>query len=278
MATVKKRQKRAPVQLFPTNAQKAYTSALIAIVNNVERLIKTHVFPQIDPILNQARLHRPTTDAIKTDYFSDQIEQSINKAESEIDSLHPDSQLEKTAFSVALLIVTHNKREVTKVLSAIKGIAVQDVFLVEPFLDTEVSLFVKQNIKLIKTIPNQLFRETEGIVFRGIQQGLSHTTIKKHLAERIEINRNRAKLIARDQTGKLNAQLTQLRQQSVGVKRYIWRTVGDERVRGNPVGRYSGATPSHFSREGKTFKWASPPNDGHPGQPIQCRCYAEPIL
>lgn len=278
MATVKKRQKRVPVQLFPVNAQKAYTSALIQIVDDGSHLIKTHIFPKIDPMLNQAKLHRPTTDSIKMDILSDQIEQSVNTAELELTSKHPDSQLEKTAFAIALLIASHNKREVTKILSAIKGVSMQNIFLTETYLDPEISLFVKQNVKLIKTIPSQLFRETEGIVFRGIQQGLSHTAIKKQLTDRIEISRNRAKLIARDQTGKLNAQLTQLRQQSVGVKRYIWRTIGDERVRGNPVGRYAGATPSHYLREGKVFKWSSAPSDGHPGQAIQCRCYAEPIL
>ena len=34
----------------------------------------------------------------------------------------------------------------------------------------------------------------------------------------------------------------------------------------------------HVDREGKEFNWDKPPDDGHPGQPILCRCYAEAVL
>jgi uncharacterized protein with gpF-like domain len=35
---------------------------------------------------------------------------------------------------------------------------------------------------------------------------------------------------------------------------------------------------AHFDREGRTFTWADPPDDGHPGEAINCRCQAEPDL
>jgi len=47
---------------------------------------------------------------------------------------------------------------------------------------------------------------------------------------------------------------------------YIWRTVGDEKVRG-----------SHAARNGKVFQWAKPPEGGHPGEDHNCRCWAEPV-
>ena len=80
--------------------------------------------------------------------------------------------------------------------------------------------------------------------------------------------KKRAKLIARDQTQKVNAAVTQGRQSNLGVTEYIWRTSSDERVR-----------ESHKSKNGKRFRWDSPPADtGHPGQDIQCRCVAEPVI
>jgi SPP1 gp7 family putative phage head morphogenesis protein len=57
------------------------------------------------------------------------------------------------------------------------------------------------------------------------------------------------------------------RQTELGVKQYTWRTSLDERVR-----------PEHQEREGEVFSWAKPPKDGHPGQPINCRCTADPDL
>ena len=46
---------------------------------------------------------------------------------------------------------------------------------------------------------------------------------------------------------------------------YVWRTVGDSRVRG-----------SHVARNGQIFAWSNPPEHGHPGQEPNCRCWPEP--
>ena len=65
----------------------------------------------------------------------------------------------------------------------------------------------------------------------------------------------------------LNGQLTKERQTDLGVEQYIWRTVGDERVR-----------EEHEILDGEVFSWDNPPEPGQPGDDYQCRCTAEPIL
>lgn len=63
-------------------------------------------------------------------------------------------------------------------------------------------------------------------------------------------------------------QLTQVRQQNFGVQYYIWRTQEDDRVR-----------DIHVANDGKIFRWDTlPPNGHHPGQAINCRCWAEPMM
>lgn len=47
--------------------------------------------------------------------------------------------------------------------------------------------------------------------------------------------------------------------------RYIWRTMKDGNVRNK-----------HIIREGLVFEWSRPPDDGNPGEPINCRCHGEP--
>ena len=47
---------------------------------------------------------------------------------------------------------------------------------------------------------------------------------------------------------------------------YIWRSVRDDRSRGE-----------HAKRHGQVFSWDNPPEDGHPGEAPNCRCWAEPI-
>lgn len=50
-------------------------------------------------------------------------------------------------------------------------------------------------------------------------------------------------------------------------KYYIWRTVGDDKVR-----------DSHAEREGCIFSWDDAPEGGHPGEDYNCRCIAEPYV
>jgi len=47
---------------------------------------------------------------------------------------------------------------------------------------------------------------------------------------------------------------------------YRWRTASDEKVRA-----------SHAANEGRIFAWGNPPDKGHPGEEMNCRCYAEPV-
>ena len=48
--------------------------------------------------------------------------------------------------------------------------------------------------------------------------------------------------------------------------KYVWRTLGDDKVRS-----------SHAANNGKLIDWDKPPEDiGHPGEDYNCRCIAEP--
>ena len=60
--------------------------------------------------------------------------------------------------------------------------------------------------------------------------------------------------------------VNQLRQTDLGITRYRWTTQGDEKVRAG-----------HAARSGMVFNWGETPSGGHPGQEVNCRCWAEPI-
>lgn len=91
--------------------------------------------------------------------------------------------------------------------------------------------------------------------------------IAKDIQERSGVSESKAELIARDQTLKLNGAINKTRQENAGVTKYIWNTSHDERVR-----------ESHRELDGQTFSWSDPPEPGHPGEDIQCRCIAIPIF
>jgi len=147
--------------------------------------------------------------------------------------------------------------------SAILGV---NVFRSEPFLKPLAEGWISENTALIKSLPTRLHPELEGIIRRGVMNGQSVKDIKDQIKSRYGVTDYRAKLIAQDQTLKLNADLTRYRLQSVGVERYIWRSVQDSRVR-----------PEHAARNGNEYSWKEGAGGEHPGQPVRCRCRAEAV-
>lgn len=148
--------------------------------------------------------------------------------------------------------------------SAVLGVS---VFRSEPYLKPLAEGWVSENTALIKSLPTRLHPEIEGIIRRGVMNGASVKDLTAQIKARYGVTDYRAKLIAQDQTLKLNGDLTRYRLQSVGVKEYVWRSVQDSRVR-----------PEHADRNGKTYSWDKGPSNGqHPGQEVRCRCRAEAV-
>jgi SPP1 gp7 family putative phage head morphogenesis protein len=126
-----------------------------------------------------------------------------------------------------------------------------------------VEIFTSENVALVRGLSTEIAARVEKRVLSGVQGGMLHGDIAKQLQADTGLGATRAKLIARDQVGKLYGQVNASRQREMGVTSYRWRTVHDERVR-----------PEHAFKDGQEFKYA----DGGelPGEAILCRCSAEP--
>ena len=153
---------------------------------------------------------------------------------------------------------------------------------------------------LIKTIPTEFLGDVAQAVsqsFRGEQLPQGRTLIDQimHIGG---VSENRARLIARDQTGKMFAILDKTRQTSAGIEMYIWRTSKDQAVVGRPGGLYPKGNKrhgNHWKMEGLYCRWDDPTvyseDQGktwkkrksdmpmaHPGQEINCRCVSSPVI
>jgi len=147
------------------------------------------------------------------------------------------------------------------------GIGV-DIFRSEPWLIPRMNNWIDYNTSLIKSIPTQYIGKVESAIRNGVMAGNASREIAKEIKRLSGVTSYRAKFIARDQVSKANADLTQYRQQDLGIKEYTWITSNDERVR-----------PSHEAHANKVYKWSEPPaNTGHPGHDYQCRCIARAIF
>lgn len=131
-------------------------------------------------------------------------------------------------------------------------------------IDRLVSGFVRENVALIKTVPERYFGKLRELVQDHGESGMRAETMTKEIARRFEVSLSDARRIANDQVGKLYGQINRERQTAAGVTRFIWRTSGDERVR-----------DEHQHLNGESFEWDSPPAEGIPGEAINCRCGAE---
>lgn len=132
-------------------------------------------------------------------------------------------------------------------------------------------IWVRENLDLIGSLEAETLRKLRDELTRLIADGIPDAEIESRLTaflkNQLGVETNRAALIGSDQVGKLNSRLMQFYQRSAGITEYRWQTMMDAKVR-----------PRHRARQGKIFKWDEPPEDGHPGEAIRCRCVADPVI
>lgn len=156
-----------------------------------------------------------------------------------------------------------------------------------PDLAEQSRAFVRVNTRLIKSLPETSLDRIERVVSEGIRFGLRGTDVANQIVardlaraqrklaelglgnqtdpetlklaaqveEELDIALRRADFIARDQIAKAQADLSRSRQTANGVTKFVWRTLGGERVR-----------PHHVTLDGRTFTWERGASGLYPGQ------------
>lgn len=147
-----------------------------------------------------------------------------------------------------------------------------DPFISNKGLEASMRTRLATNVELISSIPEKLIGQLETTVGPRVFSGVRVEETMKAIQERFDVSESRAQLIARDQTNKFNAQLTQERHEDLGIDSYVWSTSRDERVR-----------EDHAALDGETFSYDDPPvvdsksgATANPGEDYQCRCAALP--
>ncbi|HHE8949886.1 TPA: phage minor head protein [Haemophilus influenzae] len=161
-----------------------------------------------------------------------------------------------------------NHAEVSTNLKNQTGIDLSAYLRNSPNIAERVNALTAGNIQLIKSIRSQYLDKVQNTVMQAMVRGSLNKDLAAQVKDLGKTTEKRAMFIARDQSSKLNAALTQARHEEVGIKKYMWSTSGDERVR-----------ESHAEKDGQIFEYANPPADtGHPGHDVNCRCVQIPVL
>ena len=167
-----------------------------------------------------------------------------------------------------------SKSEWKKVVNKTLGVNILDDYYQGEYYQKALGEWTETNAGLIKSIPKEFLDEFKDTVYQEYISGSSITDLSKQIRERYGVSKSKSRMLARDQVGKLNAQITQHQQQNVGSNKYKWKTTGDGRVRSR-----------HKELNNKICSWDDPPvvdkrtgRKAHPGDDYQCRCIAIPVF
>lgn len=256
------------------------------------RTLKNVAQPIKDDIMGvlQDMQNNPTRDAATVGRQLEQIKKNY------------EAQFEMTANQIASNWVgsvnQYNRQKTIETLRKALGIDVGTIITEDIREDLDVMMY--EAAMYIKTIPSELVLKVADRVlqhYKGIPMP-ENRTLTKQIKEEFKVSDGRAKVLARDQTAKMNCSLSALRQKEVGIDKYIWRTSKDRRVVGTPGGMYTKINPkhkNHYLMEGVVCRWDDPnvysedkgktwkqrtsemPHN-HPGDDIMCRCRAAPYI
>lgn len=150
-------------------------------------------------------------------------------------------------------------RDVARSLKA----PVESVAWQKPQVDALLSQWAVTQAKLVA----KLEADVLGDVGEHVGEADEGEDLRALVLARFAAYEARARLIARNELGNLQAQLVQLRAKGMGSNRYRWESRDDERVR-----------PLHRALDGTVRSWDDPhPTEGHPGEALGCRCTAQPL-
>lgn len=243
-----KRIKTPTKKLFPLSAERKYMGELFAYTFQIRKQITEKLIPKLNNWFVGVTYDYPdpVEPVFKLDDVIDDVLRELLEILEIIDiELQPSEDFAiAQSEQIAQQINTFNKIQFEKSTKSVLGV---DIFQDEPWLETQLELFANQNSQLIKNMTDEELERVSGIVQRGLQEGSDLESVTDNIEKSFGITRRKAKLIARDQTGKLNASLTKLRDQELGLETYLWQTSGDERVRA-----------SHKAMDGKLFKYDDP--------------------
>ena len=248
--------------------------------NELDALLKL----MLNIALDELRKEDPINDALP-DYFKS-LTAKMNRIFDKLDSI----DLSAIASSISTRIVgTANRvnaerfdKQASKMFGIdLKGALASSGKAVRDQLEIDRQL----NASLIKSVATEFKQEIADTIMANVQSGERSTNLITQIKERYHVSQSRAKLIARDQTSKLNGSLVKARSEALGSKMYTWSGAMDERAR-----------QDHKVMQGKTCKWDDPTvysDDGgktwkkrrqiggveaHPTEPINCRCAALPVI
>lgn len=241
-----------------------YNAALQRLVAAVKKSIEERIIPLVH--------------SLQREYSADSWDDDINSAFNSLGDVWSGSDFTFVAEQTATEFVTAvNRTNQKKFQEQMQRIGI-DVFGESPKLATYLEAATSENVRLIKSIPEQYLNKVQTTVMANMRAGRAPVSIVDQIREQYGVTHSRAKLIARDQTAKVNSELSERRQRDVGFEFFQWVTSKDERVRHD----HQEIARKQTQYGTGIYRWDDPPKNSRgevitPGSDFQCRCTARPM-
>jgi SPP1 gp7 family putative phage head morphogenesis protein len=256
------RRMRLPRQLPPNLVRVEYFRAIQeALLEPMWESVTRILLPELPGFAERAAVERGDA---RTDATGKDVRSTIAKLAARVAENASPRKLEQLAQRFGRRTSEFQKEQLLRQIRAATAV---DPLLSEAGITPRIEAFTHQNVALIQTVPQRFFSEIEQKVMNGVRAGARAGEISEDIQERYGVAESNAKRIANDQVGKFFGELNRVRQTQIGIDGYFWRGMLDNRER-----------EEHEDREGERFAWDDPPEGGHPGEDINCRCWADPDL
>lgn len=270
-----------PAWKYPILPERKYTNYLISLMAPLTKVAVQWAKTEYSKALNK---YQGKSDA--WGYYADEdafaltfsLRQDLKSKQEEMD-LGPGGTVETSIYATGDAVADWNaKRWATE-----RAIALGHVYdPMEPWMKDALDEWTKTDLRLIKNLSDEYINRIETSVLDAVQTGRRPEDL---LVDILRTNKSlgvdRARLIAEDQTGKLLGQINKSRSQAIGLNRYKWMTVHDNRVR--PTHRNADGKIGDFDNSGvwwvggKQVPRGSDEPVSHPGQEIRCRCSSSAV-
>lgn len=244
---------------------------------------------QLNSIIDQLityTLHRLKPENL-TDAVEDTAESYVNSFVDilkELTLINLDNVSKVVANRYIEQMAGYNREQVQKIYKNAFGIDLGGMLSNES-IKSVIDVSIQSNIDLISSIRTDFINDISSHVFASFKKGGNYNDLAKIIYERGGVTKNRAKFIARDQSAKINADLTEAREKALGNDLYYWQGANDERERhshrvlNGKLCKYSDSTV-YSDDGGKTWLKRSKIGgyEGKVGTDYNCRCASRPYI
>ena len=215
---------------FPSSVEREYLRFIRGFMGDFDKIMREympefkHALGALGPLQMDAAPGPNDPISNTPNAVLDEMERSWNR---KLLSYDVRKRLERIANMNRKLTVAEWNRVMQKTL----GISLLEDYYSGDFLGAEIQAWIARNVDLIVTQPKNTLVRMREIVNQSYMEGRRVEFIARDINEAYGMGKRHAMLIARDQTAKLNAQITERQHRDAGIDMYIWDTSRDQRVR-----------------------------------------------